>query len=153
MPADAGRPTRLWRYALSTDPDRTGLPAVDVHGRAEPLDAYETGAAGVRGVLALHPSGATAPDWYLGRAPDDGSDGRARARTDGTEDAPGDRGTLVRQNTDGTRATECGADRSQHCWTPGAGPLAYRPETGEVWSQSGRMLFAVPLTSVDGSLG
>ncbi|MFV0132985.1 hypothetical protein ACLGIH_07040 [Streptomyces sp. HMX87] len=137
VPADGDRPTRLWRYALSTDPARAGLPAVDARGHAQARRVYETGAAGVRGLLVHHPSGAE-PDWYLARAADDGPDGR---------------GTLVRQDTGGTRAAECGADRSQHCWTPGAGALAYRPETGEVWSQSGRVLFAVPLTSIDGSLG
>ncbi|MEG3626897.1 hypothetical protein [Streptomyces poriticola] len=138
VPPDGERPTRLWRYAFSTDPSRAGLPAAEADGRVDAREAYETGADGVRGVLAHRPPGQARAEWYLGRAAGDGPDGR---------------GTLVRQDTGGTRAAECGADRSQRCWSPGAGPLSYRPGTGEVWSQAGRVLFAMPLTSVDGSLG
>ncbi|GAA4813358.1 hypothetical protein [Streptomyces ziwulingensis] len=137
VPADEDRSTRLWRYAFSTDPDRTGLVATDGTGRVEAQEAYETRAKGVRGVLSYRPAGAVRPDWYLS----------------GTVAAPDERGTLWRQETDGARATECGADRSHHCWSGQAGSLSYWPATGEVWSQTGRTLFATPLTSVDDSLG
>ncbi|MEU6915708.1 hypothetical protein [Streptomyces olindensis] len=138
VPADADRPTRLWRYPLSADPARSGLLATGSGGRANPVEAYETGTAEVRGVLA-HRSG-----WYLDRAP-------------GTSDG---HGTLWRQDAGSARATECGSDETRHCWSGGSdslsggsGSLSYWKETGEVWSQSGRMLFALPLTSIDRALG
>jgi hypothetical protein len=136
--ADGDRPTRLWRYALSTttDPERTGLPVTDSAGRVEAVEAYATGAAEVGGVLTHRPAGAARSDWYLGRTAG-GQDGR---------------GTLWRQDTEGARATECGADRSQRCWSGQAGSLSYWAQTGEVWSQSGRTLFAVPLTSIENAL-
>ena len=37
-------------------------------------------------------------------------------------------------------------------WGVGAGSLSYWEATGEVWSQSGRTLFAVPLRSIDAAL-
>ncbi|MFE1249580.1 hypothetical protein [Streptomyces sp. NPDC058735] len=130
VPADRDRSTRLWRYPLSRDPDRTGLLATDSAGRAEPAEAYETKTADVRGVLA-HGSG-----WYLNRPADD----------------PDGQGTLWRQDAEGARATECGTDGNRHCWSTRPGSLSYWEETGEVWSQSGRMLFALPLTSIDRAL-
>ncbi|WP_121749834.1 hypothetical protein [Streptomyces sp. E2N166] len=136
VPADDDRPTRLWRYAFGTDPARTGLPATDSSGHVDAVEAYETGAAEVGGVLSHRPAGAARSDWYLGRAAG-GHDGR---------------GTLWRQDTEGARATECGADRSQRCWSGQAGSLSYWAQTGEVWSQSGRMLFALPLTSIEDAL-
>ncbi|MCZ9341031.1 hypothetical protein NGM37_25025, partial [Streptomyces sp. TRM76130] len=63
------------------------------------------------------------------------------------------RGTLWRTDPDGARATECGADRSRLCWSDEPGSLSYSPRTGEVWSQSGRTLFALPLEAVDEALG
>ncbi len=81
------------------------------------------------------PAGAASAEWYLGRAA--GGDGR---------------GTLWRQDTEGSRATECGADRSQRCWSGPVGSLSYWTGTGEVWSQSGRMLFALPLRSIEDAL-
>ncbi|WP_395576815.1 hypothetical protein [Streptomyces sp. BK79] len=134
--ADGDRPTRLWRYAFSTDPARTGLPATDTAGHVDAVEAYETGAAEVGGVLSHRPAGAVRSEWYLSRAAG-GQDGR---------------GTLWRQNTEGARAAECGADRSQRCWSGLAGSLSYEGRTGEVWSQSGRMLFALPLASVEDAL-
>ncbi|GAA2518797.1 hypothetical protein GCM10010423_08710 [Streptomyces levis] len=131
VPADGDRPTRLWRYALSRDPARSGLLSTDSAGRAEPVEAYETKTADVRGVLAYRSA------WYLDRA----------------AGSPGGHGTLWRQDVDGARATECGTDETRHCWSGGSGSLSYWEETGEVWSQSGRMLFALPLTSVDRALG
>ncbi|GAA4545476.1 hypothetical protein ACFYN9_16635 [Streptomyces collinus] len=130
VPADGDRHTRLWRYALSRDPARSGLLATDSSGDADPVEAYETKTTDVRGVLA-HRTG-----WYLDRA----------------SGGPGGHGTLWRQDTDGARATECGTDGTRHCWSGGSGSLSYWEETGEVWSQSGRMLFALPLTSIDRAL-
>ncbi|GAA2574838.1 hypothetical protein GCM10010304_13770 [Streptomyces roseoviolaceus] len=131
VPADGDRRTRLWRYPLSRDPARPGLLATDSSGHADPVEAYETKTADVRGVLAYR-SG-----WYLDRA----------------AGAPGGHGTLWRQDTEGARATECGTDETRHCWSGRSGSLSYWEETGEVWSQSGRMLFALPLASIDRALG
>ncbi|WP_399891149.1 hypothetical protein ACGH7X_30895 [Streptomyces sp. BBFR51] len=136
--ADGDRPTRLWRYALrtGTNPERTGLPVTDSAGHADAVEAYETGAAEVGGVLSYRPPGTARSDWYLARAAG-GQDGR---------------GTLWRQDAEGARATECGADQSQRCWSGEASSLSYWAQTGEVWSQSGRMLFALPLTSIEDAL-
>lgn len=123
-PADEDGPTRLWRYAFSARPERSGL--LD----ADPVAVYETELTHVRSVLA-HRSG-----WYLGRMT-------------GT---PDERGTLWRQDTEGASPTRCGADETHRCWSGEATSLSYWQETGDVWSQSGRMLFALPLASVDRSL-
>ncbi|MFE6406833.1 hypothetical protein ACFVOR_07840 [Streptomyces sp. NPDC057837] len=131
VPADSDRPTRLWRYALSRDPARSGLLATDSAHRAEPVEAYESETADLRGVLAYRSA------WYLDRA----------------AGSPGGHGTLWRQDGEGARATECGTDATRHCWSGGSGALSYWEETGEVWSQSGRMLFALPLASVDRAVG
>ncbi|MBR8639074.1 hypothetical protein KEF29_06435 [Streptomyces tuirus] len=131
VPADADRRTRLWRYALSRDPARSGLLATDSAGHADAVEAYETKATDVRGVLSYR-SG-----WYLNRAA-------------GT---PEGHGTLWRQDLDGARATECATDETRHCWSGGSGSLSYAEQTGEIWSQSGRTLFALPLASVDRTLG
>lgn len=130
VPADGDRHTRLWRYALSRDPARSGLLTTGFSGEAAPVEVYETKTADVRGVLA-HRSG-----WYLDRA----------------AGSPGGHGTLWRQDTEGAGATECGTDGTRHCWSGGSGSLSYWEATGEVWSQSGRMLFALPLTSIDRAL-
>ncbi|BFO16589.1 hypothetical protein SHKM778_29770 [Streptomyces sp. KM77-8] len=124
MLADENRPTRLWRYDFSGEPERAGLLETD------PVGVYETELTGVRGVLSY------GAGWYLGR-------------TTGT---PDERGTLWRQDTDGARPTRCGADETHRCWSGPAASLSYWQETGEVWSQSGRMLFALPLVSMDRSL-
>ncbi|GAA4323733.1 hypothetical protein GCM10023086_49730 [Streptomyces venetus] len=128
--ADSDRHTRLWRYALSRDPARSGLLATDSSGHADPVEAYETRTADVRGVLS-YGSG-----WYIDRA----------------ADRPAGHGTLWRQDRDGARATECGTDETRQCWSGGSGSLSYWEATGEVWSQSGRTLFALPLASVDRAL-
>ncbi len=134
--ADEGRPTRLWRYALSTEPERAGLPAADRAGHVDAREAYETEAVEVGGVLSYRPTGADRSRWYLGRA------------ATGTEG----RGTLWRQDATGSRATTCGADRSHQCWSALPGSLSYWAETGEVWSQTGRVLFALPLAAVEKAL-
>jgi hypothetical protein len=129
--ADSGRHTRLWRYAFSSDPGRAGLPATDSEGRAVATEAYETKTAGIGGVLSYR------SEWYLARA----------------ADTPDGHGTLWRQNARDAKATQCGSDESNRCWTGQSGSLSYWEETGEVWSQSGRMLYALPLASIDRSLG
>ncbi|GAA3786486.1 hypothetical protein GCM10022403_021560 [Streptomyces coacervatus] len=128
---DSGRHTRLWRYAFSSDPARAGLLATDAMGGAVATEAYETKATGIGGILSY------GSQWYLARA----------AAT------PGGHGTLWRQNSRDAKATECGSDETNRCWTGPSGSLSYWEETGEVWSQSGRMLYALPLSSIDRSLG
>ena len=130
VPANSERHTRLWRYPFSSDPARPGLLATDAAGGAVASEAYETKTAGVTGVLS-YGSG-----WYLDRA-SDSRDGR---------------GVLWRQDRRAAKAAECGSDESHHCWSGQAGPLSYWEETGEVWSQSGRMLYALPLSSIDRSV-
>lgn len=122
---------RLWRYPFSGDPARTGLLATDSAGRAVPEEAYTTKVDGAGGVLA------NGSAWYVGGA----------AGTDGG------RGSMWRQDTRGAKATECGADETHQCWSARTDSLSYWQETGEVWSVSGRMLFALPLNSIDSSLG
>ncbi|ELS57545.1 hypothetical protein [Streptomyces viridochromogenes] len=136
-PADSDRPARLWRYDFDTDPARTGLPAIDATGSAHPVEVYETEASGIEGVLSHRATGTGRSDWYLGRAP-------------GAMDR---HGSLWRQDTDGAEATRCGSAGAPRCWGMRAGPLSYWEATGEVWSQSGRTLFAVPLASIDRALG
>ncbi|MHC3469732.1 hypothetical protein ACYF6T_13535 [Streptomyces sp. 7R007] len=131
VPADGSRHTRLWRYAFSRDPARAGLLATDAAGKAVADETYETKATGVAGVLSYR-SG-----WFLSRSAE-------------TRD---EHGSLWRQDRAGAKATRCGSDDSRQCWSPRAGALSYWEETGELWSQSGRVLFALPLTSVDRSLG
>ncbi|CAL9410122.1 hypothetical protein SUDANB105_01633 [Streptomyces sp. enrichment culture] len=125
-PADTDRPARLWRYALETDvlaPD-AGLPD------PAPVEAFETEAAGVQGVLT-HRS-----RWYL-------------ARSAGAFDG---HGTLVRLDGDGAGAAQCGPDGTYQCWSKPAASLSYWEESGTVWSQSGRMLFSLGLNTIDRSL-
>jgi hypothetical protein len=62
-------------------------------------------------------------------------------------------GALWRQDTGGAKTAHCGTDDSHHCWAQSTGSLSYWQETGEVWSLSDRMLFSVPLTALDRSLG
>jgi hypothetical protein len=126
---DGDRGARLWRYALDTAPGRAGLLASDAAGRVRATEAYRTEVTGVRGVLA-HESA-----WYVSRG----------AAPDGRQ------GTLWRQDRDGSRAATCGADGSHSCWSARTESLSYWAETGEVWTQSGRVLFSLPLASIDGS--
>ncbi|MEU0738800.1 hypothetical protein [Streptomyces sp. NPDC006134] len=136
VPADAGRPARLWRYALGEDPARPGPLAADAAGHVDAVEAHETRAAGIGGLLAHRPPGSGRTGWYLTRAAHE----------------PGGRAVLGRQDGTDAEVAECGADRSKHCWSGEAGSLSYDRQTGEVWSQSGRVLFAVPLASIDAAL-
>ncbi|MGV9338756.1 hypothetical protein [Streptomyces sp. NPDC003688] len=138
-PASGERRTRLWRYAFSGAPARGGLLATDSTGRADAAEVYRTRARGIRGVLSYHRPGTDMSSWYIGTQPKSAND----------------RGGLWRQDTRGATAARCGSDSSHHCWTDpagSAGSLSYWQETGEVWSLSDRMLFAVPLARLEESL-
>ena len=144
-----GRAARVWRYAYSTAPGRGGLLATDVHGDVRAREAYETGASGVRGVLSYRRTPAGRPDWYIDPArSDDGLHGR-----------------LWRQNTSGAKVATCAADETYACWGRHTASLSYWQETGELWALTrgetsgarggpagGRVLFALPLNSVDDAL-
>lgn len=127
---DDDRDVRLWRYDFSSASDRAGLLTTDPAGYARVNEAYETKAPGVGAVLSY------GAEWYLGRA----------------ADTDGDHGTLWRQNATGAAATSCGTDESRQCWSTDAESFSYWEATGEVWSQSGRVLFALPLAKVDRAL-
>ncbi|GAA1008215.1 MULTISPECIES: hypothetical protein [Streptomyces] len=131
-PGDGDSRTLLWRYSLSRDSARPGLLATDSSGTAVTSEAYESRASGVRGVLSHRTHPFSPPDWYLGRPADEGT-----------------RGTLLRQDRRGAKTIACGPEGTHHCWGDGTGSLSYWQETGEIWSLSGRMLFALPLSSVD----
>ena len=163
---DSGEPGRVWRYDYSTASDRTGLLATDRRGRVHADEAYKTEAVGLQGVLSHRPSGASEPNWYAGHAPD----------------ARGEHGTLWRQNKSAAKAAKCGAEESYTCWGRDTESLSYWQETGELWTLTGRsatasgranelpgraadratawqpgtvserVLYAVPLSSVDHSL-
>ncbi len=130
--ADGGGRTVLWRYSFSRDPARSGLLATDSSGTAAADEAYESKADDVRGVLSHRRGPSGSPDWYLGRPADEGT-----------------HGILWRQDRQGAKAVECGAEGTHRCWGDGTGSLSYWAETGDVWSLSGRMLFALPLSSVE----
>ncbi|MFE2100443.1 hypothetical protein [Streptomyces sp. NPDC059468] len=135
-PPGSERHARLWRYVFSTDPARSGLLATDAAGRVDAVEAYRTRAAGIRGVLSYRQAGSAGPSWYVGQLSSSG-DGH---------------GGLWRQDAKGAKAAHCGSDSSHRCWAESAGSLSYWQETGEVWSVSDRMLFAVPLAALDRSV-
>ncbi|MER7838975.1 hypothetical protein ABTY98_24630 [Streptomyces sp. NPDC096040] len=135
--AGSDQRARLWRYAFDENPRDDGPLATDAAGRADAVEAYRTGASEIRGVLSYRPPGATASEWYVGHLP-------------GAMDG---HGSLWRQDTGGARAARCGSDTSHRCWAESTGSLSYAPDTGEVWSVTDRMLFSVPLRSIDASLG
>ncbi|MET9404484.1 hypothetical protein ABZX90_01620 [Streptomyces sp. NPDC002935] len=132
--------TRIWRYAYSTAAYRTGLLA-DAQGHVDAAEAYTTKAAGVSGVLSHRSADAREARWYVGRP----SDSRTQ------------HGSLWRQTGDGAEAATCTADQSHACWSLGSGSFSYWQQTGELWTLTDtpaqRALYAVPLSSVDGSLG
>ncbi|MGW0584014.1 hypothetical protein ACWD25_50795 [Streptomyces sp. NPDC002920] len=128
----ADRGARLWRYPFSRAQGHQGLLATDTYGHARASEAYETKVTDMRGVLAYQ------DEWYVSRA------AGARER----------HGTLWRQTTekaDGSGAAECGSSGSHLCWSGRTESLSYWAESGEVWTQSGRMLFATALASLDKS--
>ncbi|MDX2931216.1 hypothetical protein [Streptomyces ipomoeae] len=137
------KPARVWRYGIDTTGDRTGL--LTATGRMSDVvatEAYETEAAGVRGVLS-HKG-----HWYIGQAAED-------------LDKPG---TLWRQDEDGAKAPQCAADKpgiksdlkSYACWGRHSVSLSYSPETDEVWTLTDpipeRVLYAVKLSDVESAL-
>jgi hypothetical protein len=133
-------PARVWRYALDITPERVGLLTTSgARADVDAVQAYETGAAGVQGVLS-HKG-----DWYVGQA---GRDREAR-------------GTLWRQDEDGARAAKCTGDaagsKAYACWGRQTASLSYSPVTGEVWTLTdpipARVLYAVRLSKVDSALG
>lgn len=126
------RRARLWRYSFSPGDDRAGLLATDPSGHVDADEVYGTKAAEVRGVLSYRSA------WYVSRTTDGARDGR---------------GTLWRQDEEGAKAAQCGAEETHRCWSGQTESLSYWESTGEVWTQSGRMLFALPLASVEKSLG
>ncbi|MER6121333.1 hypothetical protein ABT173_01260 [Streptomyces sp. NPDC001795] len=151
-PGDTDRPARVWRYPFSTAAGHSGLLATDARGDVRATEAYVTQAAAVQGVLSYRHSGAARPDWYVDRAPVVG----------------GRHGTLWRQNISGAKTTTCSADETHACWGRHTASLSYWPETGELWTLTegatsgddqeygtagGRVVYAVPLDSVDGALG
>lgn len=139
-------PARVWRYPFSTAADRTGLLRADPFGYVDAQEAYATEATGVRGVLSHRRGGAGEADWYIGQTPEH----------------LGPHGTLWRQDEDGADAAQCTADGSRACWGRYAESLSYWPETGELWTLTERaadadgdpqrVLYAVPLESVDASM-
>ncbi|MFG2309796.1 hypothetical protein ACGFS9_14145 [Streptomyces sp. NPDC048566] len=137
---DRAERTRVWRYPFDTAPYRTGLRA-DARGRVDAVEAYATKGTGISGVLSHRAAGARESRWYVGRPAGSG------AR----------HAELWRQDVDGARAATCTADQSHACWGLGPGALSYWPQTGELWSMTDpaarRVLFAVPLSSVDASVG
>lgn len=152
-PGSAGSPARVWRYAFSTLPGHRGLLATDAHGDVRADEAYRTDATGVQGVLSYRRGGEARPDWYVDRAPTVG----------------GRHGTLWRQNTSGAKAAVCSADGSHACWGRHTASLSYWQGTGELWTLTegatsgdagrgtagaagGRVLYAVPLHSLDDAL-
>ncbi|MET9898779.1 hypothetical protein [Streptomyces sp. NPDC006446] len=131
--------TRVWRYAFSTAAYRTGLLA-DAQGHVDAVEAYSTKGTGVSGVLSHRAAGTHETRWYAVRPSDNG------AR----------HGSLWRQTGHGAEAATCTADQSHACWGLGTGSLSYWQRTGELWTLTDttaqRVLYAVPLSSVDGSL-
>ncbi|MGW1526957.1 hypothetical protein [Streptomyces sp. NPDC001588] len=145
-------PARVWRYPFSTAPGHTGLLAADGLHDVRASEAYRTDASGVQGVLSHRHGGAARADWYVDRAPSVG----------------GRHGTIWRQDLSGAGAATCSADESRACWGRHTASLSYWPQTGEVWTLTagatsggdgpvpgpawGRVLYAVPLASVDDAL-
>jgi len=135
--ADSDRSTLLWRYSFSTTSTpmtpmapmtqtaRSGLLATDFSGRAGPAEAYRTEGSDIGGVLSYH------DNWFVARV--------------GSGDG---HGTLWRQTGDGAQAGRCGSEERRNCWSPDTPSLSYWEESGEVWTQSERMLFALPLASM-----
>lgn len=150
--SDGGEPARVWRYDYSTAGDRPGLLAGDPRGRVNADEAYETEAVGLQGVLAHRPSGASETNWYVDHAP-------------GARDK---HGTLWQQNESAAKAAKCGSSQSYACWGRHTESMSYWQKTGELWTLTERaangntkgqtaalperVLYAVPLSSVEDSL-
>ena len=131
--ADGDGHGRLWRYAFSSDPARAGLLATDFAGARTPPRRTRRRPPGRPGVLSYRSAVVPGP---RRRQP-----GRPRHAVAAGRDAT-------------AKATRCGSDEHEPLLERRqSGSLSYWEETGEVWSQSDRMLFALPLASIDRSLG
>ncbi|MDN3353160.1 hypothetical protein [Actinomadura sp. DC4] len=147
------RPARVWRYDF--DGNDPGYLAKDGNGRVGADQIYETKAVGLQGVLSHSATQGGTPNLYV----DD-----ARGGVD-------QHGILWRQNATGaSAAANCGGDITYACWGMHTEGMSYWWNTGRLWTQtewaadinakwSGtenarpqRLLYAVPLSSVDGTL-
>ncbi|MDQ0584155.1 hypothetical protein [Streptomyces rishiriensis] len=137
-PDDGDRDARLWRYPFSTVPGHAGLLATNAAGRARASEAYETKVTGVRGVLSY------GAEWYVTHAAGPRDRQGALWRQDAGE---------VDDKAHKAQAAVCGAKETHSCWSPQTASLSYWESTGEVWTQSGRALFALPLASIDRTTG
>ncbi|MEU9268158.1 hypothetical protein AB0E04_22275 [Streptomyces sp. NPDC048251] len=140
---DGDRKARLWRYPFSTAPGHEGLLATSATGRVRASEAYETKVTGVRGVLSY------GEEWYVTRA----AGPRDKQGTLWRQDAGKSDDNKDDNNTDTSEAAVCGAEETHSCWSPQTESLSYWEATGEVWTQSGRTLFALPLASIDRTTG
>lgn len=136
---EGDRGARLWRYSFSTAPGHAGLLAAGADGRVRAAQAYTTKVTGVRGVLSY------GGQWYVTRAAGSGDEHGTlwRQSADGGTD-----GTPAGKD-DGSGAAECGSPETHSCWSTRTDSLSYWEATGEVWTQSDRALFALPLASID----
>ncbi|MDX3311392.1 hypothetical protein P1S61_20445 [Streptomyces sp. ME08-AFT2] len=139
---DGDRGARLWRYPFSTAPGHAGLLATGANGRVTASEAYTTKVTGVHGVLSYDAR------WYVTRAagPHD-THGTLWRQSSGEGEADGGHGAGGANG--GSGAAVCGAADRHGCWSTQTESLSYWAATGEVWAQSGRALFALPLASID----
>ncbi|WP_159106677.1 hypothetical protein [Streptomyces rishiriensis] len=146
------QPARIWRYDFGSDP---GYLATDAGGHVNATKAYETKAVGLQGVLSHSATSGGTPNFYV-------ADARGGV---------GQHGILWRQNTSGAKAAaNCGQDLTYACWGQHTESMSYWWSTGRIWTLtewaadstghwSGtdkaipqRVLFSVPLSSVDGTV-
>ncbi|MFF6805641.1 hypothetical protein [Streptomyces sp. NPDC012616] len=146
------QPARIWRYDFGSDP---GYLATDSSGQVNASQAYESKAVGLQGVLSHSATSGGTPNFYV-------ADARGGV---------GQHGILWRQNTSGAKAAaNCGQDITYACWGQHTESMSYWWSTGRVWTLtewaadsaghwSGtdtaipqRVLFSVPLSSIDASL-
>lgn len=151
----ANGPARVWRYdfAPGDGADAAWL-TTDSAGYTDATQAYETSAVGLQGVISYRPSGASQPNWYV----------------DDARGGVGQHGILWRQSTSGAQAaSNCGTDSTYACWGQHTEGMSYWANTGRVWTLTEwaansaakwvppaipqRVLFSVPLTAIDSSMG
>ncbi|MDX3760856.1 hypothetical protein [Streptomyces sp. AK02-04a] len=145
-------PARIWRYDFSSEP---GYLATDSSSHVNASAAYETNAVGLQGVLSHSVTSGGTPNFYV----------------DDARSGVGQHGILWRQNTSGaTAAANCGQDIMYACWGQHTESMSYWWSTGRVWTLTEwaadstghwtgtdhaipqRVLFSVPLSSIDSSL-
>jgi hypothetical protein len=147
------QPARVWRYDFDTSTTDPGWLATDSSSQANAVQAFETSAVGLQGVLSYQPSGASAANWYV----------------DDARGGVGQHGILWRQNTGGAQAAaNCGTDITYACWGQHTEGMSYWWSTGRIWTLTEwaadaeghwaqpeipqRVLFSAPLSSIDSSL-